>query len=573
MAEHKSGAGFRPPGETGHLLKPEKGKEKVMTEQDLKKETLVYWDRLKDENTYICLKDYVSKKLIPLDNRSLLAAEIEHAEKAGRLNKKPCTTLVLLLGFSLEPLLQLICVYKPRKIVLLMNRFYGGEEGHVYGRNFKEAVTWLKEAKLISAAPEFLSPSDNPDDPGYVVDDDPAAIFKTLTEAVLDEENVVIDVTGGKKSMVTGAFLYAAYAGVPISYVDFDDKAYSTAHRRPYGYACKIGELSNPYQSFALREWEKVKESYKAYKFRDVLELLVGSDRKGGDGTIARALEEYLPGAVEGIKKMEEVIAFYEKWDGGDFNGAAEITGQVKDQVPEFKPPDAVSCLGGKWCSVKPAGFKFTDSINDFYDDSKHLRVYVFDELKRIERLICHNQDYRSAFIRAGSLSEVVMLARLVKLVEKKEDKEALLKALHDGMTPRAKSVYKSLLKDSGSTIEIGPKRNFSSRENYLYFTGAPEIEVKLTKKMNAWWKNSPRFFKADDGWDSFLELRNQMVHKYFTVSREWAEDALRFVTANFEDFLGQKTASLTYNAEAVSWQELCDLCGLARFLPLKLRM
>ena len=543
-----------------------------MAEQDLKRATETYWDCQKDENIYICLKDYVSKKLAPLGNRSLLAAELELAEKAGRLNKKPCATLVLLLGFSLEPLLQLICVYKPQKITLIMNKFYGEDEGRVYGERFKEAVTWLKEAKLISAAPEFLSPPYKPDDPGYVVDDDPAAIFKTLTEAILDEENVIIDVTGGKKSMVTGAFLYAAYAGVPISYVDFDDKAYSTDKRRPYGYACKIGELSNPYQSFALREWEKVKESYKAYKFRDVLELLVGLDRKGGEGTIARALEEYLPGAVDGIKKMEEVIALYEKWDGGDFNGSAEITGRVKDQVPEFKPPDAVSCLGGKWCSVEPAGFKFTDSINDFYDDSKHLRVYVFDELKRILRLICHNQDYRSAFIRAGSLSEVIMLARLVKLVKKKEDKEALLKALHDGMTPPASQVYKSLL-GSCSIIKIGPKRKSSSEQNDLYFTGAPEIEVKLIKKMNAWWKNSTSFFNADDGWDSFLKLRNQMVHKYFTVSREWAEDALRFVTANFEDFLGQKTAALTYNAEAVSWQELCDLCGLARFLPLKLRM
>jgi len=544
-----------------------------MTEHDLKRETKAYWDRSKDENTDICLKDYVSKKLTPLGNRSLLAAELVYAENAGRLNKKPCTTLVLLLGFSLEPLLQLICAYKPQKILLIMNRFYGGEEGHVYGGHFKEAVSWLKEAGLIGAVPEFFSPPDNSDDPGCVVNDDPAAIFKTLTEAILDEENAIIDVTGGKKSMVTGAFLYAAYAGVPISYVDFDDKAYSIAHRRPYGYACKIGELSNPYQSFALREWERVKESYKAYKFRDVLELLVGLDRKGGDGTIFRALEEYLPGAVDGIKKMEVVVALYEKWDGGDFNGAVEIAGRVKGRMPGFYPPDAISYLGGKWCSVEPAGFKFTDSIEDFYDDSEHLRVYVFDELKRIERLICHNQDYRSAFIRAGSLSEVIMLARLVKLVEKKEDKEALLKVLHDGMTPSVSSVYKSLLKNSGSKIKIGPKRKSSSGKNDIHFTGAPEIEVELTKKMNAWWKNSTSFLKADDGWDSFLKLRNQMVHKYFTVSRDWAEDALRFVTANFEDFLGQTVATLTYQAEAVSWQKLCVLCGLAGFLPLKLRM
>ena len=57
--------------------------------------------------------------------------------------------------------------------------------------------------------------------------DRPDAVFQGLCEHVLPDrqagKRVIVDVTGAKKSMVAGAFLFAAYADMPISYVDFDE--------------------------------------------------------------------------------------------------------------------------------------------------------------------------------------------------------------------------------------------------------------------------------------------------------------------------------------------------------------
>ena len=62
--------------------------------------------------------------------------------------------------------------------------------------------------------------------------------------------------------------------GSRISYVDFEE--YDENERRPYGFGCKIGELTNPYKEFALHEWERVRVLYERYQFRDAQMLLIG---------------------------------------------------------------------------------------------------------------------------------------------------------------------------------------------------------------------------------------------------------------------------------------------------------
>lgn len=88
---------------------------------------------------------------------------------------------------------------------------------------------------------------------------------------------------------------------------------------------------------------------------------------------------------------------------------------------------------------------------------------------------------------------------------------------------------------------------------------------------MTAWWKKTS-LFNDDDGWKPFLDIRNDLVHKYFSVPLEWAVDALKFAEVNFEDFLGQPMSELPLCAAALSWSELCELCGMHRFLPQNLR-
>ncbi len=514
-----------------------------MERNNVERLTKEYWDSFEPLQIDEAMRWYICESHKELGDKSLLEAELEYARGKGSITAQSCKTLVLLVGFSLEPLLQSICVYKPQKVILLLNQQgYPPEEWHVFAGHITEAIGRLIKKGLLAQAPQI--PGEDGES-GYPVEDDPSAVFQKLVEALHDETDVVIDVTGGKKSMVSGAYLYAAYAGARISYVDFDE--YDPKHCRPYGFSCKIGELANPYQTFALRDWERVRTLYERYQFREARDLLIKS--------IQPVMTQVMPASAQPIQTLTTFLKFYEKWDSGDFRGAQ----QIASQLPAFEQPSAVKDLGSKWYEI--SGSDFTNKPSHFYGDLDAVKVYAADELARIRRLIDYNEDYRSAFLRAGGLNEILMLARVVNLVTNPTDRSSLLTPLDD-RTPDVRRVF-SVLVDAGKTcIDV---------QKDIPFKNAPALSIPRPSPMNSWWRTTT-MFKANDGWDIFLTRRNELAHKYFSVPREWAEDALRFVQANFEDFFGQSPGSTGLRTEALNWPDLCRLCGLDRFLPPNLR-
>lgn len=516
----------------------------------LKIVTEKYWvlDRKSDDidsrlESYICDKK-------ELDGKSLLEAELEYASRQkNRLPNTPCATLVLLVGYSLEPLLQSVCAYKPQKIILIMNEErYGKEEGHVYARHVFEAIGHLKEVGLIEQSPRLLGEAGT-DRLGYKTQDNPAAVFKILVGVLHDEKDVVIDVTGGKKSMVTGAFMYAAYANIRISYVDFEE--YNPKYRRPYGFTCKIGELSNPYEEFALREWERVRALYERYQFRDAQEQLK---------SIQGIMKKIVPEIDAPIQKLGAFMEYYEKWDRGDFRGAIEAA----SNLPDFKQPSAVVELGDQWYEI--SGNDYAYKPQRLYGDIEALKVYVYDELERIRRLIYHNEDYRSAFLRTGGVNEIVMLARVIRLITGQNDRVLLLDAM-DNYTPGAWDVFKALSELNKTQINVKKDIRFTGFKR----NDDPEIIISRPSPMTAWWQKTS-LFNAAEGWKVFLNRRNELAHKYFSVPQEWAKEALKFVEYNFEDFLGHPVGNLPLCATALPWSELSELCGIRRYLPPNLR-
>lgn len=520
------------------------------SKEDLERVTKIdYWFQNSDLDSR--LEFYICCGQRRLGNRSLLEAELEYARQEGRIKANTCETLVLLVGYSPEPLLQSVCVYQPRKIVLMLNKEgYGGEgEWDTFARHIVVAVGQLKKKELIQKEPLFLG-EQMPDKAGYPTRDNPADVFQTLVEVLHDETDVVIDVTGGKKSMVTGAYMYAAYSGALISYVDFE--VYDPKHRRPYGFSCKIGKLSNPYQEFALREWERVRTLYERYQFREARELLLGA--------ILDTMKTVILGTEKPIQKLGAFLEYYEKWDRGDFRGAK----QAAQALGAFAQPSAVVELGDQWYEI--SGSAYANIPRHFYGDHNMLQVYAYDELKRIRRLIDYNQDYRSAFLRAGGVNEIIMLVRVVQLVTNPTERDLLLDAL-DKNTPNTWDVFEALSDSNKTQIDIKkdiPFKGFRKKTD-------PEIIVPRPSPMTAWWQKT-NMFSASDGWELFLKIRNELAHKYFSVPQEWAEEALKFVEANFEDFVGQPVDKLPWRATALSWSELCELCGMSRFLPPNLR-
>lgn len=472
------------------------------------------------------LKNYISEKQPKLGDISLLQAELDYARALGNLSAKTCHTLVMLVGFSLEPLLQSVCAYQPQKVVLLLNqRGYGQESADEFFEHVQEAINRLEVVK-----PEICH---------FSTPDSPEGVFKTLTENLRNKTDVVIDITGGKKSMVSGAFMYAAYSNTTISYVDFG--TYDIRTRRPYGYSCKIGELKNPYDKFALRQWERVQALYKNYQFREALKIV---------GELKETMKEVFSDAQKPIEQLIAFLEYYAVWDSGNYQGANELA----KSLGEFTQPTAVTALGNNW-----------PNRTHFYAD-QNLHVYVCDELARIERLITMNEDCRSAFLRAGGLNEIVMVARLVSNVNESSEQNALLDSL-DKDTPGIYSIFKQLLQTNTVCVYEDKNGNvrFGNQKTFL-------ATLRIDQPMQKWWIITSQFNSESDGWEKFLNKRNDLAHKYFSVTRDLAEDALAFVTANIEDFYGQSVTNLGVHTSAMPWRELCEKTGLSQFLPPNLR-
>lgn len=533
----------------------------ILNKDDLARATRDHWDRSQDDiDDY--LRHYICEKNNRLGGKSLLEAELEWARESKCINAKQCDTLVLLVGFSLDPLLQSACVYKPNKIILILNEegYKDGrhnEEWHNFAQYLKKGINNLKSYNFDGTKVQFLG-EQVPTKPGYPTKGNPASVFKTLVEVLHDEKDVVIDITGGKKSIVAGAFMYAAYSGARISYVDFDE--YDREFHRPYGFGCKIGEISNPYKEFSLHEWEQVRTLYERYQFHDAQLLLLGED--GKSGSVMAAMADFLPDSQEAIQLLVKILICYEYWDAGMYNEAAEMARDIKKCV-NFEPPSAVTQLDNKWVVAEQARLK--SSISNFYADTPEFKAYVFDELARISRLIRFNCDYRSAFFRAGSLNEAVMLARLVRLIDNEEEKTNTIKALQDA-TPGAKSLFENLQKAAGHRFEFG-----SSAKHGIRFNGLKNL-IYIVIKDEMTWHKTLTLFGGQGNWKEFIEIRNSLVHKYYSPPRPWTEDALKFVTANVKNFWGQRISTQDQQTSALPWSELVNLTRLSDFLPPNLR-
>lgn len=463
----------------------------------LKQLTQDYWDKkttppaaTKDERMEWYITHLLPKELRAAEGRVISsdpgwllprpATTSKAAEQRYALAFRRCHTLALLVGYSPEPLLQAISVYQPERLVLLLNEDSQGARWQDRGNELRR---WI----LAYLAPQLSPPqadidtalihsfdTDRPctEPPARLTADaivyepvtsQPDSVFRALNNTVLADQqagrDVVVDITGGKKSMSAGAFVFAAYTGVPISYVDFDE--YDPERRLPFGYTCQIDALANPYQRFALRNWEQVRHLYDNGHYRAAARTLSGilegmaalSDQEqqsspaaGLANTASASWGDHLAAA----RKLQVALDFYAAVDDGDYNAAWRMLSKVAPILtPDLVPP-SVRSLGEDWpphirptahtaaAEAKPTpraegrdksaadpgtaalaadlANKHSQQQAAMLVDNVRLLAYVQDELDRIERLIAANEDNRSALLRAAGLDELLLKARLVRL-------------------------------------------------------------------------------------------------------------------------------------------------------------
>ena len=515
---------------------------------------------------------------------TLLPAELHHADVVRHaLTYPPCHTLVLLVGHSPEPLLQTISVFQPRRVVLILNQWYGSQPGQARG---EELSGWIRQW-LVPRLPWA------PDLEVHAVADRPDAVFQALSEHVLADRQagkpVIVDITGAKKSMDAGAFLFAAYADLPISYVDFDD--YDETYRRPFGFHCRIGTLTNPYDAFRLREWERVRRMVAGYHFRAAAETLAEI-----------VAQEHNPAA----KRLLEVVRFYEAWDDGDYGRAGRLLDDLRRELPAFTPPAAVGLLRGIWPSVSPTlapqaaalqllqqHARLRTAPNSIFDSDTLLLAYARDELARIERLVDANEDNRSALLRAAGLDELLLKARWLRLWQRGwvdiwdgDGRQYLGRPAALAAAGRQAAVYAALLDHQGTDLMRWALQRTWPDAQQSGNRSVPFLKIETGRGVNrAFFALRPAAeapilqdyaHSVDLTGETLAHLRNQAIHMYLGATPAIAQAAVRLARANLADFEarwaplsgGRGAPPAAADIQCLSWDDLCRLCGLEH-LPL----
>lgn len=538
----------------------EKREKKEQDERELKRLTQDHWLR-KDTEWYI---------------KELLLKEVTFAGQ----QQAPCDVLAMLVGFSPEPLLQTIWVYQPKRVVLLFNNDYEGTRGRLMARRYRKWVKLMIKSGLL-AHPAKIEAIISPNEVKSTW------VFHQLRQSLLpaqrEGKKIVVDITGAKKNMTVGAYLFAAYAGADISYVDFE--IYDAQTSRPLGYSCLIGTQPNAYESFGLRDWEQIQQLYDQFAFRGVIKATEGlANQSYQDGL--DEIPVFDDSQKKAISLLREVMTFLEAWESGDFTHAYQLWNTsdgngLQNQLlagKRFSPPSAVITLGqAEWPSEANSESVFayhqaymalkcghTSPDESLFNRPNLLLTYAHDELDKIGRLLHLKEDPRSAFLRAAGLNELLLKARIAALWLSGG-------LLADGAPPRRHADFKKLANYSSAKQMRSLLQNPNKRLRLGYHPNQVQISRSSSgrgKRLQPYWEGS------GISHDALRNLRNEAIHTALSISPriaqaayELAKDALKEYEQEWVPML-PTDRSFSYSSWNVSWDQLCEACGLDKFLP-----
>lgn len=503
----------------------------------------------------------------------LLAAEMRVAHQDGRVF--PCEnpneiTLVMLLGESFEPLLQTIWAYRPKRLVPIVNseyvKFTQSDEQLVSGKAMWTDFEGLLPRMRALCGSEIAAPTTDkkvlPKQQLVCVEETPNAVFEHLREALRTEladpnhPRIVVDITGAKKTMVTGAFLFAAYANLDISYMDFSRV---DEDGKPLSYSCCMNsEVNNPLKDFGIFEWEHAGAAYRDEDFHAVKMRLAD-----------------LPTELQNTE-LENFIRMCELWRDRDFVGAAQEAETLSEETRELVPR-AIKVLRGRWI------LNDTNPLEFFLLDPRAVLVYANDELKRIQHLHKPEEnrtqpDLRASFTRAYALHETLLKARVFALLQKNlVNLEAPPPALLPlGKFPKEYSyaILKWMIEKLTAALVRDALSNPSFVKRATVLINGHPIRICISRDWHPIPSLAPTILRGD----AVRDKRNAITHSYIQVTPDDANDAIGLVKANLENYRTEWATLLMSQEEtaefapaqldegayhAPSWDELLQVCGL----------
>lgn len=541
--------------------------------------TKQYWRDWDPNAIPVSLEKYIST-LLPRELDAARKIEAARKDEGNRLpdDSEKADTLVLLVGFSFEPLLQSVCAYKPKKVLLVLNDMYSENvDGQMVGAWLTKLIRKLP-AEQLPVQPEEIGALEINESTGeeqFVTQPaQPEKVFQFLIDQLLrnpkadKSARIVIDVTGAKKSMVTGAYLFGVLAAnCTLSYVDFD--AYEPERFRAYGYSCRIGKIGNPYQSFQIANWRRVQERYNYYALDKAAELLseiISGLRKAKlfERKVKTKDKADQKNELDKLGQLQKVLEFYAKWDAGDIPKAYEQwISEIK--AIGIEAPMVIQVLGPEWKKLEQNASSST-ATGDFAEShgamdkwatllgTNHwqaMLAYAQDELAKIQRIFKLQGDARAAFIRAANLHEYTLKARLLILANIEKGIQVTSGRIND--------LFRIAFFQASRAILYCMNPN-ASDFSASFLEGKRRLKVVFKPKdglagLNI---NMPpdwdRIFEAGEGdeeepfllVDQFREVRNSAVHSLSVISENDADNAVKFIEKDWDNLLDPWAKLLT---------------------------
>ncbi|HBW37366.1 hypothetical protein [Desulfosporosinus sp. BICA1-9] len=527
-----------------------------ISKEEMIAETEAFWKGYPRGTNYV---EYYSNYI-----HELLPYELDYIRQSRETLKINVGTLVFIVGYSLEPLILLICLIKPPRVLIVLNENYGRETGEDRAPRVKGIIQ--KAVKEVSVADEEM------DGNSYTVEmkhgilsgEGPNEVYEFLHSHCKGCKDLIIDVTGGKKSMVSGAFLYAAYNNTRITYVDF--YKYDEQGQRPYGFSCYPDMLKNPIKEYALKDWARVQDLYEKYSFPAALEILQQNILKSSRLEGSRKFD---PDEINKLNNLKSILEMYKFWDMSDFKTARISYKKIANLIGREMVPNLIFDieqwqLGGQSIEEMVLLLKKgdTDIIERFgkrldrqiLSNPKLVALYVQNEINKAQILISDYSDYRSSFLKTSAVSEFLIKSRVYRYEKHLQPRELIDSFLGYG----GLSLFITLL-DHGVAANIQYNYTF----DVLFF----DI---LRNRMGDEFVSYQRMLQDAKNLSLF---RNKTVHGVLPIPKEMATESLRIAKNNLQNylkyFLPQEDRSYVDNAvkEIIPWNSLKQALQLD-FIP-----
>lgn len=334
----------------------------------------------------------------------VLRHDLRHVKLRGAA-PEPADVLVLLCGLSQAPLLLATAWLRPARVILVgSDTDPGPAEVDEMQRNLQ--VGAFPEETGLWELPVTLGPA--------IASAEPAAAYRELVALLKDlrrqheADRIVVDVTGGKKTMVAGAFVAASEAGVRTQYVDFD--AWEPSARMPEPGSSFVRELRDPATVFRVRELAAVQQAFDAERFGEAVrrleDVLPDLEKAGVVGYIE-------PAEVARYRRRLAYAKACQRWAETKYDKALEVFEQPV--LAGVEVPRAVQEIGS---ALRSSGGR--DAQEVVLSDARLAALYVGDELWRHRRALLERaEEPKGPYLRLYGLVETLLTVALYPLRDK----------------------------------------------------------------------------------------------------------------------------------------------------------